>query len=150
MIQHLFFDCRFTRMVWAPVYAAWGIPKPRMSNMFGSWLNRVPKDFKPLVLVGAAALCWYVWLCRNGVVFDNKQFSFLQVIFSTMHWLRTWAILQRPSSQEVLVETYLFWLRWPRYFLLGHMGGSLVLGLTAIRVSDLLSSTFRLWAVWLL
>ena len=137
-------------MVCASVYEAWGIPKPRnMANMFGSWLNRVHKDFKPLVLVGAAALCWSVWLCINGVVFDNKQFSFLPVIFSTMYWLHTRAILLRPSSQEVLVETSLFWLRWPRYFLLGHMGGSLVLGLTAIRVSDLLSSTFRLWAVWL-
>ena len=146
MIQYLFFDCRFMRMVWASVYAAWGISKPRnMANMFGSRLNRVPKDFKPLV--GATTLCWSVWLCRNGAVFDNKQSSFLQVVFSTMHWLRTWAILQRPSSQEVLVETYLFWLRWPRYFLLGHMGGSLVLGLTAIRVSGLLSSSFRLWAV---
>jgi len=112
-----------------------------------SWLNGIPKKLKPLVLVGAAALCWSVWLCRNTVIFDNKQFSFLQVIFSTMHWLRTWAILQWPSFQEVLVETSLFWLRWPRYFLLGHMGGSLVLGLTAIRVSGLLSSSFRLWAV---
>ena len=81
MIQHLFFDCRFTRMVWAPVYAAWGIPKPRMSNMFGSWLNKVPKDFKPLVFVGAAALCWSVWLCRNGVVFVNKQPSFFTGYF---------------------------------------------------------------------
>ena len=108
-IQHLFFDCRFMRMVWASVYAAWGISKPRnMANMFGSRLNRVPKDFKPLVLMGAAALCWSVWLCRNGVMFVNKQPSFLQVIFSTTHWLRTWAILQRPSSQEVLVEASLF------------------------------------------
>ena len=109
MIQHLFFDCRFTRMVWAPVYAAWGIPKPRnMANMFGSWLNRVPKDFKPVVLVGTAALYWSVWLCRNGVVFDNKQSFFFHVVFSTTHWLRTWAILQRPSSQEMLVEASLF------------------------------------------
>ena len=102
-IQHLFFDCRFTRMLWAIVYAAWGLPKPRnMSNMFESWLNGIPKDFKPLVLVGAAALCWSVWLCRNAVVFDNKQSSFLQVIYLTTHWLRTWAILQRPSSQNIL------------------------------------------------
>ena len=37
MIQHLFSDCRFTRMVWASVYAAWGIPKPHnMPIMFGS------------------------------------------------------------------------------------------------------------------
>ena len=40
-----------------------------------------------------------------------------------------------------------FWLRWPRFFLPGHIGGGLVLGLTAIRVSGLLSNSFRLCAV---
>ena len=65
-IQHLFLDCRFTRMVWSSVYAAWGIPKPcNMTNMFGSWLNGIPKEFKPLVLLGAAALCWFVWRCKK-------------------------------------------------------------------------------------
>ena len=33
------------------------------------------------------------------------------------------------------------------FFLPGHMGGGLVLGLTAIRVSGLLSNSFRLCAV---
>ena len=46
--------------------------------MFGNWLNGVPKDYKPLVLVGAVALCWSVWRCRNAVVSDNKKHSFLQ------------------------------------------------------------------------
>ena len=46
--------------------------------MFGNWLNGIPKDYKPLVLVGAAALCWSVWRCRNAaVVFDNKKIFFL-------------------------------------------------------------------------
>ena len=85
-IQHLFFDCRFTRMVWASVYAAWGIPKPHNNpSMIGSWLNGIPKEYKPLVLLGAAALCWSVWLCRNVVVFDNKKYLLLQVIYSTTH-----------------------------------------------------------------
>ena len=136
------------RMVWASVYAAWGISKPRnMANMFGSRLNRVPKDFKSLVLVGATTLCWSVWLYRNGVVFDNKQSSFLQVVFSTMHWLRTWAILQRPSSQEVLVEASLFLAQVAKIFLPEHMGGGLVLGLTAIKVSVILSVSFRMCVV---
>ena len=44
-IQHLFFDCRFMRMVWASVFAAWDIPKPHnMPSMFRNWLNRIPKD----------------------------------------------------------------------------------------------------------
>ena len=29
MIQHLFFDCWFTRLVWATIYAAWCLPQPR-------------------------------------------------------------------------------------------------------------------------
>jgi len=41
--------------------------------MFGNWLNGIPKDYKPLVLVGAAVLCWSVWRYRNTVVFYNKN-----------------------------------------------------------------------------
>ena len=36
-IQHLFFDCRFTRLIWATPLVAWGIAQPRdVSNMFGN------------------------------------------------------------------------------------------------------------------
>ena len=99
-----FFDCRFTRMVWALVYAAWGIPEPQnMTSMFGNWLNGIPKEFKPLVLLGAAALCWSVWRCRNAEVFDNKRSFFLQVIYLTTHWLRSWTILQRHTLLDKLV-----------------------------------------------
>ena len=46
------------------------------------------------------------------------------------------------------METSLFLAQVAKvFFLPGHMGGGLVLGLTAIRVSGFLSSTFRLCAV---
>jgi len=110
-IQHLFFYCRLARMAWATVHASWGISKPRnVSSMFGSRLNGIPKQLKQLVLVGAAALYWSVCLCRNTVIFCNKKSSFLQVIFSTIYWLRTWAILQQPTSQDILVAASLFFL----------------------------------------
>ena len=70
-------------MVWASVDAAWGISKPHnMPSMFGSWLYGIPKEYKPLVLLGAAALCWSVWLCRNTVVFDNKKPFFAGYLFN--------------------------------------------------------------------
>jgi hypothetical protein len=91
-------------MVWASVYAAWRLPKSSsVSNMFNDWLNLVPQNVKPLVFVGAGALCWAVWRCRNAVVFDNESPNFLQVIFTTSHWLRIWSILQQPSSRDSLV-----------------------------------------------
>ena len=71
--------------------------------MFGRWLDGLRKDLKPSVLLGEAAMCWSLWLYRNAVIFENKQPSFLQVIYSIMHWLRTWSILQKPTSQEVVV-----------------------------------------------
>ena len=120
-----------------------GIPKPyNMQRMFGSWLNGIPKDYKPLVLLGAAVLCWSVWLCRNVVVFDNKKFSFLQVIYSTMHWLRTWAILQKHTLQNKLVAASHFLAQVAKvFFLPGHMGGGLVLGLTVISVEGYISKS---------
>jgi len=64
-------------MVWATVHVAWGLCKPtNIANLFSGWLNGIPKPYKPLILVGAAALCWSVWLCRNAVVFE-KQTIFL-------------------------------------------------------------------------
>jgi hypothetical protein len=76
--------------------------------MFGIWLDGLRKDLKPLVLLGAAAMCWSLWLGRNAVIFENKQSSFLQVIYSTTHWLRTWSILQKSTSQEVVVAVSQF------------------------------------------
>jgi hypothetical protein len=64
-------------MVWAGVHAASGLSHPHsVSNMFGTWLMGISKDLKPLVLLGAAATCWSLWLTRNAMVFEKKQSSF--------------------------------------------------------------------------
>ncbi|WVZ53298.1 hypothetical protein U9M48_004264 [Paspalum notatum var. saurae] len=83
-IKHLFFECRFARAVWAIIHAAFGLAQPRsVSNMFGSWLVSFKKEFKPLVLLGAAATCWSLWLSRNNLVFEKKQYhSPLQLGYS--------------------------------------------------------------------
>jgi hypothetical protein len=108
-IQHLFLDCRFARLVWGSVLAAWGLPRPlNVSNIFGRWLDGLRKHLKPLVLLRAATMCWSLWLYRNAAIFENKQPSFMQVIYSTMHRLRTWSILQKPTSQEVVVAASQF------------------------------------------
>jgi hypothetical protein len=50
--------------------------------MFGRWLNNQHKDFKHLIWVGVAAICWVIWKCQNDIVFKKTKFnSILQVIF---------------------------------------------------------------------
>ncbi|PWZ43686.1 hypothetical protein Zm00014a_041027 [Zea mays] len=54
-----------------------------------------------MLLTGASALCWAIWLTRNDSVFDKrKPKSYLEVLFRETHWLRSWAQLQRMDEQR--------------------------------------------------
>ena len=76
------------------------------------------------------------------MVFDNKKSSFLLVIYSTTHWLRTWAILQKLALHDKVVAASHFLAQVAKvFFLPGHMGGGLVLGLTVISVEGYISKS---------
>jgi hypothetical protein len=99
--------------------------------MFGSWLWGLEKDLKPLILLGAAATCSSLWLCRNDIIFSTFP---LQVIYSIIHLLCTWAILQRPTSQDLVAAASLRLAQVVKEFLPRHMGGGLVFELIVIKV----------------
>ena len=100
-IQHLFIDCRFARSVWSVAHIALNLAKPQsIWHMFGSWLYGVKKELRSLVLLGAGVIAWSIWLHRNGIVFKKKKIvSPVQVVYLATHWLRTWAILQKPIKK---------------------------------------------------
>jgi len=55
------------------------------------------------MLVGAAALCWAIWRCRNDIIFNKiKCSSFIQAIFRGAYWLRLWVHLQHKDMTKVL------------------------------------------------
>jgi len=50
--------------------------------MFGGWSKLGQQKHNLLVLTGAAALCWVIWLTTNDLVFNKCQpKTFLQVLF---------------------------------------------------------------------
>ena len=71
------------------------------------------------------------------MVFVNKKSFFLQVIYSTTHWLRMWGILQQPTSQDTLVAASHFLAQVVMIFFAQAYGGGLVIGLAIINVSVL-------------
>jgi len=73
-IQHLFF-CYFSRFIWNTIHITFGIQPPSsIANMFGPWLNSFrPKLIKNRILVGAAAICWTIWLNRHDMVFKGGK-----------------------------------------------------------------------------
>ena len=104
-IRHLFFDCRFARVVWGLIYLTFSITKPfSVTSMFGAWLCGFHKRLTNIALLGAAITVWAIWLHRNDLVFKKKIISSpLQVIYTIAHWLRTWVVLQKVELQDTVV-----------------------------------------------
>jgi hypothetical protein len=81
-IKHLFLQCRFARSIWSLIQAAFSLyPPTSIANVFGNWLHGIDLRFRTLIRVGAIAVIWSLWLCRNDKVFDDKNYSLLQVIY---------------------------------------------------------------------
>jgi hypothetical protein len=80
-IQHLFFDCHFTRFLWRAVQVTFNIDMPTsVMHLFNDWANGVGIRFKKLLLVGAAALCWAMRTSRNEIVKPSGQYLGLIVM----------------------------------------------------------------------
>jgi hypothetical protein len=72
-------------------------PPTSIVNIFGNWLYGI--DYKYLILffetylillrVRAMALIWSLLLCKNDKVFNDKNYSLLQVIYRCTETLRT-------------------------------------------------------------
>jgi hypothetical protein len=100
----------------------------------------ISKDLKLLELLGAAAVCWVIWQHRNDIVFERKNVkNSLHVLHLAIHWFRSWAMLQKPIFQEMVLATCQRLEQLVKEFFLPRlMGGDLVLILITIRVSGLL------------
>jgi hypothetical protein len=105
-IQHLFFDCLMTRLMWCAISVTFGVTKPaNTANLFGPWLRSFSQKQRALALIGVTAFCWAFWFSRNEVVFQkSKSKSFLQVMFRGTFWIRGWSILSREEGINTLKE----------------------------------------------
>jgi hypothetical protein len=86
-----FFDSLYAKFLWRAIYIVLGIRPPLdVFDLFHRWYKQERGINNSLLLVGAATICWSIWLTRNGAVFDKCQpKTFLQVLFRGMHWLQT-------------------------------------------------------------
>ena len=74
-----------------------------VANIFGNWLNVDPR-FKLFSRVGAIAVIWSLWLCKNDKVFNDKNSSLMQVIYRCTATLRSWSPLQRVEYRDLFME----------------------------------------------
>ncbi|WVZ49766.1 hypothetical protein U9M48_001095 [Paspalum notatum var. saurae] len=69
--------CFLTRRRQSNIY--FSTPPSNVTNLVGTWFEQVDPNMRPLLCVGASAIIWSIWLCRNDCVFDRKRLnSYLQ------------------------------------------------------------------------
>jgi len=101
-IKHMFFQCKFARSIWSVIQVASNLyPSRNVANIFSNWLRGIDRKYRMLIRVGAIAVIWSLWLCRNDLVFNGKSSSPLQVIYRCTHLLRSWSSLQRLEHRDL-------------------------------------------------
>ena len=104
-IKHLFFQCSFARSIWSTIQIASNLYPPKsVANIFGNWLNGVDSRLKLIIRVGAIAVIWSLWLCRNDKVFNDKNCSLLQVIYRCTALIRSWSPLQHVGQRDLFMK----------------------------------------------
>ena len=79
-------------------------PPTSVTNVFGNWLQGIDVKYRILIRVGALAVIWSLWLCRNDKVFNNRLSSLMQVIYRCTAILRSWSPLHRVEWRDLFTE----------------------------------------------
>ena len=104
-IKHLFFTCKVALSIWSAIQMASNLYQPTsIANIFGNWVNGIDNKLKTILRVGALAVIWLLWLCRNDKIFSDKNFTCLQVLYRCTGILRSWSILQRVEYRGLFME----------------------------------------------
>jgi hypothetical protein len=91
--------------IWSIIQAASSLyPPTSVANVFVNWLHGIDLRFRTLLRVGAIAVIWSLWLCRNDKVFYDKNCSILQVIYRCTATLRLSSPLQRLENRDLFTE----------------------------------------------
>ena len=101
----MFFTCKVARSIWSAIQMASNLYQPTsVANIFGNWLNGIDNKLRTILRVGALAVIWSLWLCRNDKIFSDKNFTCLQVLYRCTCILLSWSILQRVEYQGLFME----------------------------------------------
>jgi hypothetical protein len=73
----------YAKFLWRVIHIVFGvIPPLRVELLFNRWYKQGGNQYNSLLLTGAAAFGWSIWLTTNDIVFDKSQYkTYLQVLF---------------------------------------------------------------------
>lgn len=85
IIWHLFFECHYAKALLRAIHFILGVKPPHnMNHLFNSLSKQGGQNFRSLLLTGAVAVCWAIWLCRYNIIehFWNLPEKYVQNFLS--------------------------------------------------------------------
>lgn len=105
-IEHLFFHCHFSRILWSDIFAWWKVYPVQHGMLHLSDLWKLSNNFSSKSLKSAwrimvSATMWILWLARNQCVFDSKNVDSKNLLclakFHALEWCQIQNILHKKS-----------------------------------------------------
>ena len=85
-------------------------PPYSVSTLFGTCPVGIESETARHIRVGACALLWAIWNCRNDLAFNRiTTIHFLQVVFRATALIRMWSLLTPTEAKEHLVTGSVRW-----------------------------------------
>jgi hypothetical protein len=67
-INHLFFECKFSRIIWTYLQIDWS-----QGTECGRWLYSCKETWTAFLFSGCFSACWHIWKIRNGEFSDKRD-----------------------------------------------------------------------------
>jgi hypothetical protein len=106
----------------------WSLFPCSVANIFGNWLHGIDNRFRTLIRVGALAISWLLWLCRNDKVFNAKIYSSLQVIYRCTSTLHLWSSSSMDGALRPVYKGMCTIGDYGEVYFFPDMGGSIIYG----------------------
>lgn len=105
-IDHLFFQCPTTRVVWGIIAHCIGASNiPINLHQFWNWITICLPNVKHIHTFGLAAICWATWKDRNKACFEKKIIKHpAEIVCQACSFMMFWSGLYIPDFQTQLAE----------------------------------------------
>ncbi|XP_020096969.1 uncharacterized protein LOC109716078, partial [Ananas comosus] len=110
-IQHLFFQCRYSKEVWHIFQLDWGKVINVQQLHDGCWLtSKVPNDLKAMI----ASILWCIWKSRCATLFNCESFIAPTIFRCAMTFWNAYNPTNKPTNKfakqsTMDVETIVKW-----------------------------------------
>jgi hypothetical protein len=105
-MEHLFFQCRVTRVVWGVIATCFGQDnRPSSYSQYSKWISKALPGGEAFYMFGIAAIYWATWKSCNRACIEKKVIKDLcEILQCACAYMHFWTGLYEEGAQKLLKD----------------------------------------------